>query len=54
MDLKVLAKDDTWGAPTLLVANVKESSGKALFSQVIFACQKILKIFKHFFLRRLI
>ncbi|RXG57668.1 Biotin--protein ligase [Armadillidium vulgare] len=34
LDLKVLAKDDTWGAPSLLVANVSGKSGKALFSQV--------------------
>ncbi|KAB7503063.1 Biotin--protein ligase [Armadillidium nasatum] len=33
LDLKVLAKDDTWGAPSLLVANVSGKSGKALFSQ---------------------
>uniref|UniRef100_A0A0P4VYC8 BPL/LPL catalytic domain-containing protein n=1 Tax=Scylla olivacea TaxID=85551 RepID=A0A0P4VYC8_SCYOL len=34
LDLRVLATDDTWGAPTLLSAKVHDGQGTAVFSQV--------------------
>ncbi|XP_050714902.1 mucin-5AC-like isoform X4 [Eriocheir sinensis] len=34
LDLRVLAKDDTWGAPTLLAAKVHGGQGIGVFSQV--------------------
>ncbi|XP_069191950.1 microtubule-associated protein futsch isoform X5 [Procambarus clarkii] len=34
LDLKILATDDTWGAPSLLSAKVHDGKGSAVFSQV--------------------
>ncbi|XP_042229880.1 biotin--protein ligase-like isoform X2 [Homarus americanus] len=34
LDLKILATDDTWGAPSLLSARVHQGKGSAVFSQV--------------------
>lgn len=35
LDLRVLATDDTWAAPTLLAALVHGGIGSAIFSQVL-------------------
>lgn len=35
LDLRVLATDDTWGAPSLLAAKVHGGQGIAVFSQVL-------------------
>lgn len=41
LDLRVLATDDTWGAPTLLAAKVHGGQGIAVFSQVMFRATQI-------------